>query len=86
MNKIDIKTYEGILQARKAAAKILVMDNLDATTVAELPQILVETFNMLTDILHMEGEDRNGTLRTHFDEWWLVRDSLEASWRRIDAG
>jgi len=84
MDKLDTKTYEGILSARKALAKMLIMDHLDATTVSELPQVLVETFNVLTDILRLEGEDRNGTSRTHFDAWWLVRGGLEDTWRAVD--
>jgi len=55
---------------------MMVFQYSDANGLDELPQVLVHTFDMITDLLR---EGRN-TWFVHFDTWWMLYEQMGKDW------
>jgi len=71
-------TYADLLPARKVLARMIFESYPDAETLDEIPQELVQAFDILTDIVRSNS---HGTTRvTYFEKWWNRRDNLTVKW------
>lgn len=65
-------TYADLLPARKALALVIFESYSDAETLDEIPQELVQAFDILTDISREGGTP----CVTYLEKWWNRRDIL----------
>lgn len=72
--------YWRILPARIALAKILILNYPDAATPADLPQELVRSFDVLTEIAGAVGV-KGKYASAYFDLWWKSRNSFRQKWK-----
>jgi len=79
--------YYGLLNTRRAIARVLILCYPEAELLSDLPQELVQAFDIITDILVEaigvdEGRQVEG--RSHFRAWWNLRNSFIPNWLEGD--
>ena len=70
-------TYAGLLDARRAIARVLILRYPEAELVSDLPQELVQAFNIITRMM-LDGSDIKG--RQYFQYWWDLRNEFKPEW------
>ena len=73
--------YNGIMRARLAIARLLILGYPEVKRLRDAPPELVKAFDVLTDmLLHDGGDLKNGIVRTMFKGWWRTRIMLKVRW------
>ena len=71
--------YKAIYEARRRLGKIMIMNYPEVLFVSDLPQELVYTFNVLTEIL-LDGPSGLTQDVSKFETWWDLRNIFMENW------